>query len=289
MSDLSKIIITSVFGHSGRGLLFFKIKPQYLKLIKTAKKFNTTIIAKSITLHKTKGNFKLYNPWKSVRKYSDRTLINAYGLSNEGFKVHIPEIIISQKRGYKVIASLVGTIMELIQILNHLNDNHIILDQVELNISCPNSTNSFNDFDQKSIDIFLIHLGNLKKIQPNLYVIIKIGHGFPFEIIQEFEKIGIDALHAINAIPFNTIFPERKSPLEKLGGGAISGRETFHLAHVYNTELRKKTNLRIIMGCGVSSMETMRAYFTIGADHVSFCSLAVFDIEEAIKMIEVYN
>ena len=80
------------------------------------------------------------------------------------------------------------------------------------------------------------------------------------------ERIGVNALHAINTIPYNIVFPLQRSPLNAVSGGGVSGGPSFPLALRYNRELRQKVHLLLIMGCGVTCADDVQRYFDLGAD-----------------------
>ena len=100
----------------------------------------------------------------------------------------------------------------------------------------------------------------------------------PYEFAQELERLGVKAIHGVNTIPYAMVFPGdhlSPSPLADVGGGGVSGGPACLAARKYNAELRKKVNLFLIMGCGVSTLEDVQSYLDLGADAVSFCTLAL--------------
>ena len=120
----------------------------------------------------------------------------------------------------------------------------------------------------------------------------KISICHPYEFSQELERIGVNAIHAINTIPYETIFPPERyprSPLWRAGGGGVSGGPAWAAAYEYNRGLRGKVGCFLIMGCGVRSREDVQRYFEAGADAVSFCTLALRNWREAEKIIRNYQ
>jgi dihydroorotate dehydrogenase (NAD+) catalytic subunit len=126
---------------------------------------------------------------------------------------------------------------------------------------------------------------------PGLFLIAKLSFCHPYEFAQELEKLGVNALHAINTIPYEIIFPPDRyprSPLWQVGGGGVSGGPAWTAAYDYNRGLRPKVRVFLIMGCGVSSRAEVQRYFDIGADAVGICTLALRDWREAEKIIRSF-
>jgi len=127
---------------------------------------------------------------------------------------------------------------------------------------------------------------------PSLFLIAKISVVHPFEFSEELERLGVKAIHGVNTIPYNLVFPEDKfppSPLAYVGGGGVSGGPACPAARKYNAELRKKVKLFLIMGCGVSSLENVKEYLDLGADAVSFCTLVLRRPGEAAIILNIFN
>ena len=40
-----------------------------------------------------------------------------------------------------------------------------------------------------------------------------------YEFAKELENLGVNAVHAINTVPYDLIFPASRSPLRRVGGG----------------------------------------------------------------------
>jgi dihydroorotate dehydrogenase (NAD+) catalytic subunit len=129
----------------------------------------------------------------------------------------------------------------------------------------------------------------VKEKYPALFLIAKISICHPYEFAQELEKLGADALHAINTIPFEIIYPQKRSPLWQAGGGGVSGGPALAAALSYNAGLRKQVNLPLIMGCGVRNREDVQRYLDAGADAVSLCTLALRNPGEAAEIIVGFN
>jgi dihydroorotate dehydrogenase (NAD+) catalytic subunit len=159
---------------------------------------------------------------------------------------------------------------------------------LELNFSCPNSLEAI----AQNVEQGLACVRQVKERHPTLFLIAKISRVHPYEFAQELEQAGVNAIHGINTIPYELIYPPERyprSPLWRVNGGGVSGGPAFAEAYAYNAALRQKVNLFLIMGCGVRSGEDVQKYLDIGADAVSFCTLALRDPGEAEKIILAYN
>ena len=132
----------------------------------------------------------------------------------------------------------------------------------------------------------------VRRQYPELFLVAKISFCHPYEFAQELEGLGVNALHAINTIPYDIIFPPDRfprSPLWQVRGVGVSGGPAWAAASDYNRGLRRQVKLFLIMGCGVSSREDVQRYFDLGADAVSFCTLALRNWREAEEFIQIYN
>jgi dihydroorotate dehydrogenase (NAD+) catalytic subunit len=130
----------------------------------------------------------------------------------------------------------------------------------------------------------------VKTEYPDLFLIAKLSVQHPYEFAQELERVGVGALHAVNTVPYELVFPPNRhppSPLADVGGGGVSGGPAFQQAYQYNKALRPLVRLPLIMGCGVSSEEEVQRYLDLGADAVSICTLALCKPEETVSIVAV--
>jgi dihydroorotate dehydrogenase (NAD+) catalytic subunit len=298
-NKISKVVTSSIMGHSGGGMFPLTLHPSYRRLTQVIKKADVYNLTKSSTAQRNIGNFILYNPmtWKYIQKIGDNGLLNAYGLTNNGVIENAPAIARAQKKsGFKVIPNfypqfsegrMVATVATLCAISTYqsfLGDNFWA---IELNYSCPNAKEKI----EENINNALACSKDIKQRFPKLIQIAKISYVHPIEFAQELVKAGVDVIHGINTIPYDMVYKNgRPSPLADVGGGAVSGRPTSYLAFKRNYLLRKKINAEIIMGCGITRLDDARKYFEVaGADIISICTLARLNPKEAEKIIEFYS
>jgi len=292
------VVISTALGQAGRGLFPYTLLPGYRRLLRAVKETGATVFSKSATRFPRRGNFVPANPltWKYIRRLPGLGLLNAYGLTNHGAAAGAPDIRRSCDLGFHVIPNLYpefikGTETAIRETLEALEIYRQALGPlfwaVELNYSCPNSAEEI----ARNVDQGLQCSREVRQQFPGLFLIAKLSFCHPYEFPQELEKLGVSALHAINTIPYEIIFPPDRyppSPLWQVGGGGVSGGPAWAAAYEYNRGLRPKVGVFLIMGCGVSSRAEVQRYFDIGADAVSICTLALRDWREAEKIIRSF-
>ncbi len=296
---ISPVVISTALGQAGRGIFPYTLLPGYRRLLRAVQETGATVLAKSATRFARRGNFIPANPftWKFIRRLPEMGMLNAYGLTNHGVEVCAPGIRRSCEAGFKVIPNLYpefikGTETAIRETLEALEICRRALGPnfwaVELNFSCPNSAEEI----ARNVDQGLQCSREVRRSFPGLYLMVKIAFCHPYEFAQELERVGVDALHAINTIPYDVVFPpgcHRRSPLWRAGGGGVSGGPAWAAAYEYNRGPRRQVGCFLIMGCGVTSRDDVRRYFDLGADAVSFCTLALRDWREAEAVIRAYH
>ncbi|MEJ2673211.1 MAG: hypothetical protein P8168_13625 [Deltaproteobacteria bacterium] len=293
---LSPVVLSTALGHDGRGIFPYTLHPWYRRLLRAVADTGTTVLTKSATRHRRRGNFIPANPltWKYIRRLPDTGMLNAYGLTNEGVEASAGDIRRAADQGFRIIPNIypefikgtekaIQEILEAVEIYRRSLGPHF--KALELNYSCPNSEEAV----AKNVVQAIQCTRKVRSLFPELFLIAKLSICHPYEFAQELERIGINALHAVNTIPFNIVFPLQRSPLEEVNGGGVSGGPAFELAYKYNQELRPKVRVFLIMGCGVTSRAEVRRYFELGADAVSLCTLALRKPWEAVRVVLTYN
>ncbi len=293
---LNRICLSTALGPDGAGLFPYTLWPAYRRLVAAARETKATVFTKSATRHPRVGNFVLANPltWRSIRRLPNLGMLNAYGLTNDGVAAVAPRIRRSCQAGLMAVPNFYpefakGTevalreTLEAVALYSRILGPHFRM--MELNFSCPNSAEAIRE----NITQALACTRGVRRAAPGLALVAKISICHPYEFAQELERLGVFAIHAVNTIPYELVFPlGPPSPLADVGGGGVSGGPAFALAYSYNRELRKKVHCRLIMGCGVSSREDVQRYFDIGADAVSFCTLALRWPGEAERIVRQF-
>jgi dihydroorotate dehydrogenase len=297
---ISPVLISTALGPAGRGIFPYTLLPAYRRLIQAVKDTGTTILSKSATRFSRTGNVIPRNPltWRRyVRRLPDLGMLNAYGLTNAGAEVCARDLKVSLDLGFRVIPNYYpefakGTDFAIRETLEALAIYQEVLGPrfwaLELNYSCPNSVEEIRE----NVTQGLKCAKEVRQQFPPLFLIVKISICHPYEFAQKLEGLGVNALHAVNTIPYDLVFPppgHPPSPLARVGGGGVSGGPAFPLAYRYNADLRKKVGLFLIMGCGVRNHDDVKKYFDLGADAISFCTLALRNFPEAAKIILDYS
>jgi dihydroorotate dehydrogenase len=294
LSKLSKVMVSSILGHSGGGMFPLTLLPDYCKFLSAVKQNEIYNISKSATRHARIGNLIMYYPWtwKYVQKLENNGLLNAYGLTNPGVAACAKKIKNSCELGFNVIPSFylelslplhkaIARTSRAMKIYRNILGNYF--EALELNLSCPNSGEDIT----KNMKAAIVCIKEIKKEYPSLFLIAKLSIVHPYEFAQELELVGVNMLHAINTIPFNFLFPHNKSPLYKVGGGGVSGGPAKDSAMEYNRGLRKQVKLPLMMGCGIMNFDDANYYLDIiGADHIVICTVVRCDTTEAIEIVE---
>jgi dihydroorotate dehydrogenase (NAD+) catalytic subunit len=292
---ISTIVLSTALGPDGRGIFPYTLWPAYRRLLRAVRETRTTVLTKSATRFPRRGNFVFANPltWKFIQRLPRGGMLNAYGLTNEGLAVVAPGIGAACRAGFQVIPNFWPeftkgseiAVQETLEAMA-LYRQHLGADfwALELNFSCPNVP---EDLACNLADGLAL-VKALKAAHPTLFLIAKISIRHPYEFAQELERAGAGALHAINTIPYELVFPRDRfppSPLNAVGGGGVSGGPAFPQAYVYNQGLRPLVRLPLIMGCGVTSLEDVQRYLDLGANAVSMCTMVLRNPGETEKIL----
>jgi hypothetical protein len=220
--QISPVVISTALGHDGRGIFPYTLLPGYRRLLAAARKTGTTVCTKSATRFKRRGNFIPANPltWKYIRRLPDMGMLNAYGLTNAGVEVCAPDIRRACDAGFKIIPNIypefikgtaiaIQETLEAVSIYQRSLGPHF--QALELNFSCPNSEEAI----AKNVVQALQATRKVRSLYPRLFLIAKLSICHPYEFAQELERIGVNALHAVNTIP------ERGERRRRLRGAVI--------------------------------------------------------------------
>lgn len=221
-----------------------------------------TIITKTLTVNPRKGNHSFWFPFRSVR-FINNGVVNAMGLPNPGFENWIN----NYKPKYKLIVSIAPKNVEeadfMAKNLGFLaidaNKNKGII-AIEYNLSCPTFQYS------NSLQI----IDALKKY--NLPVILKLGYEDCKNWNGELEGKA-DVLDIINSVRWSTIYPNKRSPLKKFGGGGVSGTVIKNHAKEAINLVASFTKTPIISGGGIDSAHEVYVRRNMGAKAFTFGSV----------------
>jgi dihydroorotate dehydrogenase len=223
-----------------------------------------TSVTKTITLKPTEGNLRWFNPWRCVRFIPDG-VVNAVSLSNIGLDQWI------KRYGYRLdlleiplVVSIFGTIEESVILARQLNCLDLV--GLEINVSCPNF-GPCRIMDTPEI----IGLCEAVKKATRHPIIIKISVMHDAVNIAK-RLIGIAEAISINSVPWKIAFPEKRSPLEDLGGGGVSGKAAQPFTWSLIGNLAEATSIPVI-GPSVWEFKDIHRLRQIGAKAISFGSV----------------
>ena len=225
-----------------------------------------TITIKTLTLNQRKGNLKWHKPWGVIHPLGKNNWVNTVGLTNPGIEWWIKKIYPKLKSNLKIIVSIFPEKAQECGLMCSMLNTCKNITAIEINASCPNIYESILENEKKVIQIC-----SIAKHQAKHPLILKIGYSHSINMIQTVSQ-HIEAIHAINSVPWPIVFPNKKSPLENYGGGGVSGPIIAEFSRKKVSELVKKTNLSIIAGGGIASHNDIKIFQQLGAKACSIGS-----------------
>jgi dihydroorotate dehydrogenase len=261
---LNYVVASGAFGYFGKGWFYDwpfmvtgQIKPSLF-----------TVVAKTVTYEKRKGNLRWYWPFGCIRFIKGGTL-NAVGLTNPGYKWWAKKYKQGREKRISLIASIFSNtpnaVNELVRMAYCLDAIYDIV-AIEINASCPNTEGDI--------------LKNTKRIIESCERVKKATH-YPLllklSVVHKIDEIlpnitGIIEAISINSVPWRIVFPNQKSPLERFGGGGVSGRAAQPYTFPFVKQLTEKTDIPVI-GCGVWEYQDIERLRKLGAKAISFGSI----------------
>lgn len=225
-----------------------------------------TIVVKSLTLKPRQGNLKMSSPWSCVRLLHGGT-VNAVGLTNPGIDGWIRSIYPQiEKSKLHFICSIAGEdLQEFMEMAIRLK-SCTALKALEINASCPNSPSELVRNSQAVIDTAKA----IKYVAP-WPLILKLSYTHDYLPIAKALEGVVEAI-SINSVPWSAVFPEKKSPLAKLGGGGVSGKVVQKYTWEMAKDLAAQTKIPVI-GASVWEYEDIQKLFDLGAKAIAFGSI----------------
>jgi dihydroorotate dehydrogenase len=112
---------------------------------------------------------------------------------------------------------------------------------LEINASCPNTQ---DDSLLENSQLLIDSCRAVKKVSRHP-ILLKLSVAHEFEKIAPAVEDVVEAF-SVNSVPWRIIFPNRKSPLEKFGGGGVSGKIAQPLTWPFAERLQKITRVPVI-------------------------------------------
>jgi len=237
------------------------------------------VVIKTLTLNPRKGNLRWWKPWGCVRPIPGGGTVNKVGLTNMGGNKWCDEIAPTVDFRRPTMASIFGTREELIRLAEMLNPFGFMA--LKVNPSCPNSGHKMQDAEAV--------IGDVKAVKKasRLPVIVKVS------VAQDYLAIanglaGIAEAIALNSVPWEIVFPGRRSPLWRLekrvggGGGGVSGRPAQKFNWEAVEQLAKQGALPVIAP-SIKEFGDLARVRSLGAQAVSFGEIHLPDYPVWLK------
>ncbi len=237
------------------------------------------LVTKSITLAPRLG----HPPPRTAETTAG--MLNAIGLSNVGIDRFVADKIpFLENSGTKIIVNVAGSkIDEYVEVCSRLND-YMIVDMIELNISCPNVDEGGMEFGadpamtEKAIKAVkkVFSRPIIAKLSPNVTSIVTIAKAA--------EQGGADVLSLINSlvgtsIDLNTWQPKLTNNKGGLTGPAIKPVALAMVDAVYNN-----TKLPIIGIGGISCAEDVIEFILCGATAIQIGTALFIEPDLPVKI-----
>lgn len=259
---LERVIASGGLGLDGRGYLW----EQPLIALGLIRPELFTIVLKTLTRRPTKGNLRWWKPWECVRPIPGGS-VNKVGLTNPG--IYAWEEKVAPKIDFekqKIIGSIYGTQADLEHLA--LRFNHYNVVAVEINVSCLNVK---HELDSVKAIVEGVEAVAKRSTHP---LLVKVGvDQAPLTIARKLKGV-VEAI-SLNAVSWETVFPDQTSPLHKLqkrvggGGGGVSGSPAQKDNWALVKALADQGSLPVIAPSIMSYEDVLRVE-ELGASAVSF-------------------
>ena len=243
---------SGALGFDGRGWPWERVLGFFLPKFFAPTLFTNVI--KTLTCLPRKGNLRMHNPLGCIRPIFRGGkivgIVNAVGLTNPGIDWWVKNIgpkVDSSKLA--LVGSIFGTNEEILIMAEMLNRFDFVA--LEINVSCPNSGEKLSENTAQAIKAC-----RLAKGASRFPIIVKLSvANDALRIAQAVD--GIAEAISINSVPWNIVFPNKRSPLKHLGGGGVSGKIAQPFEWELVDRLNGVTDIPVI-GPGVWNFEDIR-------------------------------
>ncbi len=141
--------------------------------------------------------------------------------------------------------------------------NNFDLVGLEINASCPNTGDDLLKNTDK-----IIESCEVVKAKTRFPIILKLSVVHDVHSIVR-EVTGLVGAFSINSVPWSVVFPGKRSPFAKLGGGGVSGKVAQPFTWRLLKQLVEMTDIPVI-GPSVWDFEDIAALRALGAQAIAF-------------------
>jgi dihydroorotate dehydrogenase (NAD+) catalytic subunit len=230
-----------------------------------------TIVAKTVTSQPCSGRLRWWHPWTCIRFIRGGT-VNAVGLTNPGIETWVDKYYPRAKASNINFAASVES--------DSFEDSFVLgtflaeldIKFIEVNVSCPNIAKTSTVCAMRQV------IAGLHKSAPRHPLVLKLSHKQARDLsLLDFiaNNPHIEAVHVINVVPWDVLYPGTISPIESWTGvkGGVSGEPIHQLAlqAVYN--VKQHTDKPIVGGGGIYSSKAVDNFRHAGASAFSIGTL----------------
>ncbi|MCK4859095.1 MAG: hypothetical protein KAS87_00885, partial [Candidatus Omnitrophica bacterium] len=229
-----------------------------------------TIVLKTITKKKRAGNSKLYWPYGTVKHIEfegKQGIVNAKGLGNPGIEKWCTKYAsrIDWEEANLIASIYAENKEELCELTTAFNKYPF--KAIEINALCPNVA------APRIIDTeFVVKACEAVYEVSKHPILLKLTTMHDYQEIVEQTFCIVEAIE-INSVPWSwsMIFPNTKSPMEKYGGGAVSGQLAQEITWKMVKEIAE-LQLTPVIAPSIWKYEDIAKVRKLGAQAISMCA-----------------
>ena len=180
-----------------------------------------TVVLKTLTRRPRTGNLRWSSPWSCIQVIRGGA-VNKVGLTNPGIDWWVRDVGPGlDYRRVPTVVSIFGEEPDLVEMARMLD--RFDLAGIEVNPSCPNTGHALLTTETVVRGLAAVRASSRHPL------IVKVSAAQDYAAIAR-GLVGIAEAVALNSVPWEQVFPERRSPLWRLearvggGGGGVSGR-----------------------------------------------------------------
>jgi dihydroorotate dehydrogenase (NAD+) catalytic subunit len=248
-----------------------------------------TFVSKTVTINPHRGNMtNKFIPSCIKTDFTKGIVLNAVGLSNPGMCEVVVNCVckpeLQSKQFFVSFAPVsndkIAEVMQFVRFINTCELSYNIQIGVQLNVSCPNAgTNHYEMLNDTNKYIDAFH-------EVNAPLLVKLNALTPVGIAREIAlNERCDGLICSNTIPWGQL-PDRinwkelfgtdVSPLQKFGGGGLSGKPLLPIVIDWIKDAREAGITKpIIGGGGILSKEDALEVLNAGANAIELGSVFI--------------
>lgn len=219
---------------------------------------------------------------------TDSGMINRIGLENVGIQAFLKEKLpVLKKCDINFILNIAGNTPEdYIELAKIAQENNF--KAIEVNVSCPNVKCGCIEYGVNKQALYELILMIRKVYDHCLIVKLSPNVTSPEEIAEATESAGADAISAINTVRGMGIKLDVKNGQVKktVVAGGLSGKTVKPIALSFIDRISKVVDIPIIGMGGVSTLEDVLEFFSVGAKAVQIGTANFTHPEVAEKLID---